>query len=224
MARKIQKIQKDRGGIAIIMDGKDERWYIDKVKECYPCKKLRQVKVKPELPTQKNEEDLFKFAKDKLDEGYSFVILILDLDKILKEKNDGGKGVKEFSKFTNLYTNYLNIKAGKKIKNHDWMNNLLVIVNNPCLEYWFLLHYKQTNAFYKDYNSLILELKKIPELKDYNKDESYYINSLYKKLESKLPNARKNAKEFCLQECENKGCSEMNKMFDYFDELDYNIK
>ena len=125
MARKIQKIQKDRGGIAIIVDGKDEEWYINKVKECYPCEKLKQIKVKPELPTQKNEEDLFKFAKDKLDEGYSFVILILDLDKILKEKNDGGKGVKEFSKFTNLYTNYLNIKAGKKIKNHVLMSSCL---------------------------------------------------------------------------------------------------
>ena len=219
MARKKQKVQEDRGGIAIIMDGEDEQWYINKVKEDYPCNKLRQVKVKPEFANKKNFRDQFDLAKQLLEEGYSFVILILDFDKILKEKNEGGKGVKEFSKFTNLYTNYLNIKAGKKIKNHDWMNNLLVIVNNPCLEYWFLLHYKQTNAFYKDYNSLIPELKKIPELKDYNKNEPYYIKSLYKKLESKLPNARKNAKKFCLQECENKGCSEMNKMFDYFDNI-----
>lgn len=217
MVRKKQKLQKDRGGIAIIMDGKDERWYIDKVKECYLCNKLRQVKVKPELPNEKNVEEQFDLAKKLLEEEYSFVILILDLDKILKEKNEGGKGVQEFSKFTNLYTNYLNIKAGKKIKNHDWMNNLLVIVNNPCLEYWFLLHYKQTNAFYKDYNSLISELKRIPELKDYDKNETY-IKSLYKKLESRLPDARKNAKEFCLKECKNEGCSEMNKMFDYFDE------
>lgn len=92
-------------------------------------------------------------------------------------------------------------------------------MNNPCLEYWFLLHYKQTTKFYEDGNSLISELKRIPELKDYDKNETY-IKSLYKKLESRLPDARKNAKEFCLQECENKGCSEMNKMFDYFDELD----
>ena len=217
MARKIQKIQKDRGGIAIIVDGKDEQWYINKVKEDYSSEKLERVKVKPELPTQKKEEDLFKFAKDKLDEGYSFVILILDLDKILKEKNEGGKGVKEFSKFTNLYTNYLNIKAGKKIKNHDWMNNLLVIVNNPCLEYWFLLHYRQTTKFFKNCDSLIKEFKNIPELKDYTKNETY-INSLYGKLKDKLSEARKNAKEFRLEACEEEGCSEMNKMFDYFDE------
>lgn len=218
MARKKQKLQKDRGGIAIIMDGKDERWYIDKVKECYPCKKLRQVNVKPELPNEKNVEEQFDLAKKLLEEEYSFVILILDFDKILKEKNDGGEGVKEFSKFTNLYTNYLNIKACKKIKNHDWMNNLLVIVNNPCLEYWFLLHYRQTTKFFKNCDSLIPELKRIPELKNYDKNETY-IKSLYKKLESRLPDARKNAKEFCLKECKNEGCSEMNKMFDYFDNI-----
>lgn len=217
MARKKQKLQKDRGGIAIIMDGKDERWYIDKVKECYLCNKLRQVKVKPELPNEKNVEEQFDLAKKLLEEEYSFVILILDFDKILKEKKEGGKGVKEFEYFANSYNNYINIKAGQGSRANKWMNNLLVIVNNPCLEYWFLLHYKQTTKFYEDGNSLISELKRIPELKDYDKNETY-IKSLYKKLESRLPDARKNAKEFCLQECENKGCSEMNKMFDYFDE------
>ncbi len=219
MARKKQKLQKDRGSIAIIMDGKDERWYIDKVKECYLCNKLRQVKVKPELPNEKNVEEQFDLAKKLLEEEYSFVILILDFDKILKEKKEGGKGVKEFEYFANSYNNYINIKAGQGSRANKWMNNLLVIVNNPCLEYWFLLHYKQTTKFYEDGNSLISELKRIPELKDYDKNETY-IKSLYKKLESRLPDARKNAKEFCLQECENKGCSEMNKMFDYFDELD----
>ena len=218
MARKKQKLQKDRGSIAIIMDGKDERWYIDKVKECYLCNKLRQVKVKPELPNEKNVEEQFDLAKKLLEDEYSFVILILDFDKILKEKKEGGKGVKEFEYFANSYNNYINIKAGQGSRANKWMNNLLVIVNNPCLEYWFLLHYKQTTKFYEDGNSLISELKRIPELKDYDKNETY-IKSLYKKLESRLPDARKNAKEFCLHECENKGCSEMNKMFDYFDNI-----
>ena len=219
MARKKQKLQKERGGIAIIMDGKDERWYIDKVKECYLFNKLRQIKVKPELPTKKNVQDLFNLAQQLLKEEYSFVILILDLDKIRKEKKEGGKGVKGFEYFANSYNNYINIKAGQGSRANKWMNNLFVIVNNPCLEYWFLLHYNQTTKFYEDGDSLISELKRIPELKDYDKNETY-IKSIYKKLESKLPNARKNAKEFCLQKCENEGCSEMNKMFDYFDELD----
>lgn len=223
MARKIQKIQKDRGGIAIIVDGKDERWYIDKVKECYLCNKLRQIKVKPELPTKKNVQDLFNLAQQLLKEEYSFAILILDLDKIRKEKKEGGKGVKGFEYFANSYNNYINIKAGQGNRANKWMNNLLVIVNNPCLEYWFLLHYRQTTKFFKNCDSLIKEFKNIPELKDYTKNETY-IKSLYKKLESKLPDARANAKEFCLQKCENEGCSEMNKMFDYFDELDYNVK
>lgn len=113
MARKKQKLQKDRGSIAIIMDGKDERWYIDKVKECYLCNKLRQVKVKPELPNEKNVEEQFDLAKKLLEEEYSFVILILDFDKILKEKKEGGKGVKEFEYFANSYNNYINIKAGQ---------------------------------------------------------------------------------------------------------------
>lgn len=218
MGRKTHNTQKDRGGIAIIVDGKDEEWYINKVKECYPCEKLKQIKVKPELPTKKNVQEQFNFAQKLLGEEYSFVILILDLDKILKEKKEGGKGIQEFTNFNNLYTNYADIKVGNEIKNKKWMNKLLVIVNNPCLEYWFLLHYKQTTKFFNDGDSLISELKQIPELKDYAKDEGY-IKSLYKKLENKLSNARKNAKEFDLESCETKGCSEINKIFDYFDKL-----
>ncbi len=221
MARKPNP-QKDRGSIAIIVDGKDEKWYIEKVRQNYRCGKLRTISIKPELPTKKSVQEQFDFAKQKINEGSSFVILILDLDNMIKEKKEGPRGVQKFNKFKDLYFNYIKIKKGEQLRGYEWMKNLLVIVNNPCLEYWFLLHYKQTDKFYDDFEtSLRKELIKISELSEYSKDEPFYNNppDIYKRLESKLADARRNAKQFVLGECENKGCSEMNLIFDYFDTL-----
>ena len=51
---------KKRGheSIALVVDGKDEKWYINKVKDHYPWKVLKEIKVKPELPEKKKVEEL----------------------------------------------------------------------------------------------------------------------------------------------------------------------
>ena len=222
MAR-VTKNKKSNESIALVVDGKDEKWYMAKVKEHYPCSKLKNTKIKPELPSHKKVQELFDLAKAKLDEDYSFVILIFDLDEPLK---DAG----EMSKFNELYQKYILAQqdklSGQQIKKYGWMKNMLLVVNNPCLEYWYLLHFNKTTKHYPDFAALYADLKRIPILANYSKNEAYYNNhpDIYERLEhpdvnSGLKQARENAVPFDCDTCYSQGCSEINRIFDYFDGL-----
>ena len=219
MARE-KKNKKALPAIAIIVDGKDEKWYINKVKEHYPCASLKHIKVKPELPERKKVEDLLNISKIKLEKGYTFAILIVDFDEILKDSN-------ELNKFKELYNKYVAVKRGELTKRekvvYDWMSKLLLIVNNPCLEFWYILHFYKTSKFYKNFEELDPDLRKITELAQYEKCEKFYNNSpdIYVRLDQKsgLYNARRNASNFDINDCTERGCSEMNYLFDYFDSL-----
>lgn len=217
MARELKQ-KKGHSAIAIIVDGQDEKWYVNKVKNHYPCDALKQIRVRPELPERKKVQELFDFAKSKLEKEYTFVVLIIDLDEPLKD-------TKEFNKFKELYTKYIaaknNTLVGRQKTNYGWMGKLLLIVNNPCLEYWYLLHYCKTTKFFSDFATLCPVLRKIPDLAQYEKCEKYYNNhpNIYLRLNNRLDNARNNANTFDLKNCTIQGCSEMNRMFDYFDKL-----
>ncbi len=219
MGREIKK-RSAKEAIAIIVDGQTEKWYLAKVKDNYPCTALKTVKVKPELPEYKRIQDLFDLAKNKLDEEYTFVILIVDLDE---PRNDSS----ELAKFNDLYGKYLLAKkdklSGKQKDKYAWMKNILVIVNNPCFEYWHLLHFGKTNKSYKNYKSLLPDLKKKPNFANYDKTDSFYNNTpnIFERLGGidGLIKARDNAVEFDLKTLESEGCSEMNAMFEYFDQL-----
>lgn len=212
--------RKSKISIALVVDGKDEKWYMAKVKEHYPCAALSTVKIKPELPTHKKVQELFDLAKSKLNEEYSYVILIFDLDEPLKD-------AKELAKFNELYQKYLLAKENKlseqQKKKYGWMKNLLLIINNPCLEYWYLLHFSKTTKHYADYATLFSDLKKIPELAKYEKSDGYYNNhpDIYERLggDNGLKTARKNAVPFDNTICNSQGCSEMNFIFDFLDNL-----
>lgn len=216
MARIIRKTQNARFAIAVIVDGQDEKWYIEKVKDHYPNTVLRSIQIKPELADKKKVNDLFEEAKTRLNQEFSHVILIVDLDEPLKD-------VGEFERFKIWYDRYLSAQDGRFTKNNRWMKDLTVIINNPCLEYWYLLHFGKTSKYYADYTSLLPDLRKIPEMANYDKSDTYYHNSpdIYLRLDgmtSRLNNAaRKNAQPFNLPLCRQQGGSEMNKLFDYID-------
>ena len=217
MARIIKK-RASKESIAIIVDGKDEKWYISNVKNHYPCTAIKSMKIKPELPERKKVQELFDLAESKLNEGYTFVILIIDLDEPLKDDT-------EYNKFKELYGKYILVQdnklSGRQKSGYGWMSKLLVIINNPCLEYWYLLHFSKKTKFFANYQSLLIELKKIPILSEYDKSEDYYNKkpNIYERLESTLKDARNNAIRFNLDNCKRQGCSEMNRLFDYFDKL-----
>lgn len=205
--------------IAIIVDGKDEKWYIEKVKEHYPCDVLRKIKIEPNLPQKKKIRDLFDLAKFKVEEGYTHVILFIDFD-------GPQNNTEEFSTFNDFYDKYINIHSdnlpGRQNSRYAWMKKVILIINNPCLEYWYLLHFYNTSKFYSAFEPhLKNDIQKIPQLSEYEKSEAYYKNSpdIFVRLNKNdgLKKARTNATTFNMTNCRTCGCSEMNRLFDFFD-------
>ncbi len=217
MARKITS-RKSNHSIVVIVVGKDEKWYIQKVKNKYKPDVLRQLKIVPELAQKKKIAQLFADAKDKLGKGYTQVILIVDFD-------DVGKYKKELEEFKKFYNAYVRVNNGEVSRKNQWMEKLTLIINSPCIEYWYMLHFRRTTKYYPDYTQLKHDLIQIPELKDYVKDEDYYNKrpDIYMRLggDDGLKNARENAVGFELNQCMNKGFSEMNKLFDFFDNCQF---
>jgi len=193
--------------IAVIADGQTEKWYLESVKAHYHHDTLKGIRIEPQLPHKKQIDELVSLAKEKVTEGYKKVVLIVDFDEILSNNN-------EFERFKVLLNT-----------SEIWMKNVMVIVNNPCLEYWFLLHFEKTNRYFLGFNS---EMKKALQkhLPDYDKGNKYYCDKpdIYTRLGGNegLSVARDNAKSlpaFDIHTCKEKGCSEMSKIFDYFDTL-----
>ncbi len=66
----------------------------------------------------------------------------------------------------------------------------------PSIEYWFLLHYEDTNRFFKDSNAVVKELQKY--LQGYGKNEKFLENEKWvndmsgeQRMESAIERAQK---------------------------------
>jgi hypothetical protein len=189
--------------ISIIVDGKTEIWYLQMMKE---HESLKSIYIKPELPTKKKLEELFEYvivnSKD-----YSQVIWIIDFDTILKEERESKVGSK--SKITEL-KEYLS-----KIEH---VKNISVLVNTPCLEYWYLQHLKDSGRYYDNCNEVCKEFKNTI-LKDYEKTERYYKRKnadIYKTLKPYQKHAIQNSKKLGNFNIDmpKQGKAELYKIFD----------
>ena len=230
MGRTINKRKASKRAVVVIVDGQDEKIYLEQVK-CYYCSskpELRSIKITPELPEKKkkkNIKELFDYLNKKLQEEYTDVILMLDFDGPLNSQN-------EFEQFKKYYGKYKLVKENKlptkDIRGYKWMENIKLIINSPCLEYWFLLHFAPSNItkFYQTYKpELEKDVKKLPNFKDYDKSEDFYQKNpdIFTRLGGmpNLTNARKfkDYQKFELSSCKTRGVSEMAELFDFFDEL-----
>lgn len=144
-----------------------------------------RVDLKPEIPQKKKLKDQYDKVIEQ-SKHYDKVFWIVDLDVINSESNLKKKGtetpIREFEK----YVTYL-------AKNH---NNVIVIINNPCLEFWLLLHFEATGKYYSNCESAADQLKK--HWPTYAKTEKFYIkqgNDIYLNLKPKLKTAIANAKK-----------------------------
>lgn len=172
--------RKTNPAFAIVADGETEIWYLQMMKQ-----NERQVRltIKPELPKKKRIEDQCELVCKLAQEEYDKVFWIVDLDQIKKEQREATRGKKDpMRTFIECREKVLH---GKK-----YAKRVRVIVNNPCLEFWFLLHYTHTDKSFGGYEELAKALKK--HMKDYNKSESYFKqknNDIYLKLKPRLKKA-----------------------------------
>ena len=172
--------RKTNPAFAIVADGETEIWYLQMMKQ-----NERQVRltIKPELPKKKRIEDQCELVCKLAQGEYDKVFWIVDLDQIKKEQREATGGKKDpMRTFIECREKVLH---GKK-----YAKRVRVIVNNPCLEFWFLLHFIYTAKAYKDYNEMKEDFKK--HMKDYDKNKAYYKaenNDIYSKLKPYLNTA-----------------------------------
>jgi len=149
--------------------------------------KTSNVKVLPEIPKKKSLQDMYKLFKSKLNEADN-IYWVIDLDVVIKENN------------LHILKDYL-----KQYKDN-------IIINNPCLEYWFYLHYKSSGNFNNRCDDVINALKKEDEFfRQYTKSVSD-IEQVVELLESRLETAYKNAQNRQCNLEELLSCSQMDRL------------
>jgi hypothetical protein len=154
--------------------------------------KSANIHIKPELPKNSIEELYSYFKKQKKEKKYDSYFWIIDLDVPIRENK-----IDLIKDYKNNYPNE-------------------IIINHPCLEFWFLLHYRLGN-FGNDCNQIIRYLKNnFNEFKNYNKSEKE-VKKITKILKEKLFTAINNAKR---RNCDLDSLINCSEMFKFFEELE----
>lgn len=169
---------KPRPAYAFVVDGNCEVWYLDMLKR--NARELL-ISIEPKIPQKKSIKAQFESVKS-LSESYTKVFWIVDLDNVLKERKEKPKGapcpMQTFIQYRN-----------EVLK----LENVTVIVNNPCLEFWLLLHFESTARYFQNCEAAGKQLKK--HIPAYEKTQKFYTqdNDIYKQLNPKLTDAIRNA-------------------------------
>ena len=186
---------------SFVVDGECEYWYLQMLKD---NERLRNIHLSPEIYKKKTLKEQYKRVVELAEESEK-VFWVIDFDVIYKETQEAKKGKKiplqEFQELCN------------KCKKND---KIIIVVNNPCFEFWVLLHFHYTNCFYKNYKALLPQLHKY--LADYEKTEKYFVRTtpdIYKRLKPELHLAIENAKQLGKFDFKNvkTGMAEMYKIF-----------
>ena len=199
----MRKSRASKPTFAVVVDGECEVWYLNMLKR---NEKSIVVNIEPKIPQKKKLFEQYDHVI-QLSKEYTKVFWIVDFDVLAKESKSAKVGSKT------AIQSFLDYK--KRIdKNHK---NIVVIVNNPCLEFWFLLHFEATSKYFTDCEGAENQLKK--HLPDYEKTQRYFTkqdNDIYLRLKPNLAFALKNAKSLGLFDVENpnRGMSEMQLFFE----------
>jgi len=188
--RKIRKRRKLKNAYVILVDGDSEIVYLNKIKPS-------NVKIKPELPSKKRlKEQYNEFKNYKKDKNFKDTFWIIDLDRAIRNEESLSM-IKDYKK--------------------NYPENILI--NNPCLEYWFYLHFSSSGNFSDKCNTVISKLKRVNDIfKDYDKNFKQ-TEIIAENLKNKINIAYKNAKN---RGCDLENlisCSEMYILFEQIDEF-----
>ena len=163
---------------AVVVDGETEYWYLEMLKRNEPN---IPFKIRPQILQKKNIDQQYKLVTELSEEEYDKVFWIVDLDVLLKEEREKKNSTSSLQQFLNYWH-----KLSKQEK-------IVVIVNNPCLEYWFLLHFQKTTKVFTARTTTEKQVSK--HLRGYEKTEKFFKKSddIYKQLKPHLQTAINNA-------------------------------
>jgi hypothetical protein len=193
---------KGKANFAFVVDGECEFWYIQMLKR---NERTINVNLEPKIPQRKKLEDQYKHVIE-LSENYDKVFWIIDLDVIDKESQLSKRGTETALQKLIKYCNSLKKEYG----------NVIVIINNPCLEFWLLLHFETTSKYFDNCDSATKQLKRY--LQDYEKTQAYYTkqgSDIYTRLKPYLATALANANKLAKFNFDNVhvGVSQMQLFF-----------
>ncbi|RPD41955.1 RloB family protein [Chitinophaga barathri] len=157
---------------AILVDGETEKWYLEKLRQ---YENPAGITIKPDLPDKTKLADQFRSVK-KNAEIYDVSVWIIDLDVVLREENID--------------------ELGKYIEEAAENKRIRILINTPCLEFWFLQHVQDTGRYFPDGVAVTNELKKCEPLKQYEKSKRYFVSGtpdIYNRLRPHLNVAIQNA-------------------------------
>lgn len=164
---------------AVVVDGETEKWYLEMLKQNEPDVLFN---ITPKILQKKNINQQYELVTDLSEEEYDKVFWIVDLDVLLKEEREKKNSTSSLQKFLSYW---------QQLSNQD---KVVVIVNNPCLEYWFLLHFQKTNKVFTACTDAEKQVSQ--HLKGYEKTEKFFKksnNDIYKQLKPYLQTAVSNA-------------------------------
>jgi hypothetical protein len=159
MSRNRRNKISSRKSVVLVVDGESEIWYIQQLKK-YESEQIHFT-LKPNLPKGKSLVDMYNKVKElEQNEEFEKIFWIIDFDVIIRETKKAKKGTKtRLDEFKQYY------------KSID-KNKVTTIINNPCLEYWFLQHFAETSKYFSKCADVEKDLKK--HIKDYKKEEKFY--------------------------------------------------
>lgn len=205
--RKVPNINRTR--FAFVVDGQCEFWYLQMLKR---NERSLNINLEPKIPQKKSLKDQYELVVD-LQKHYDKVFWIIDYDVINSETQATKKGkltvLQEFKRYHYILTS-------------TYKNSVHIIINNPCFEFWFLLHFGFTTRYYSSYDKIILELKKNSCLSSYSKSQKYFTqqgSDIYLRLKPYLKLAIKNGSRCKPFDFSNPqvGLSQMNVFFEIKD-------
>lgn len=168
--------------ISIIVDGETESWYFQLMQT---HEKYAKLSVKPEIPQRKSLQKQYESVVENA-KYYDAVIWVVDFDTVLKENRERKKGT--LSSITQ-FKQYLNDLEQDQ-------PNVKVVVNQPCFEFWLLLHFADTSRTFSNCNEAEKLLRN--HIKGYEKTEKFYKNpknDMYKHLKDLQVTAIENAQK-----------------------------
>lgn len=210
MARRKIKKELQAGGYVLIADGETEQWYVELLKKHYDLK----IRFQPELSCHSISKQ-FELVKEAIAKEYEHIFWIIDFDSIQKENKEAKVKNSVLQKFKQFYH--------KAITDNRWKDKLTVIVNNPCLEYWFYLHQQpESNRYFAQYETDLLPVLRKFDVggglfEKYNKSKQNYLGKpdLFERL---LPHMQKidfrRLESFDIETCQQESVSEMYKLFE----------
>jgi hypothetical protein len=200
---------KKKKAFVCVVDGKCELWYLSML-----LRNEREIgfTLTPKIVDKKDVEQQYNnVIALATNIFYDKIFWVIDCDVVGEASRLAPKGTETEQQKLEKYI--------KKIESGDDKDRIVIIRNNPCLEYWLLLHFEDTAAPFTNCDAAGKRLKR--KFVAYDKSQDFFTkddHDIYLQLKPHLPTAIKHARKISKQAAGNRNAS-VSEMYRLFEEL-----